>query len=90
MGLILTSFRLKTCLFHQQQKLQCIHHGLTFLLLCVPVIFADAKVLIHNSMKNSTRSVFAINPVATKNMGNGHDTFGMIDSHMEAASSVTL
>ena len=27
--------------FHQPQQVQCTHHGLTFVLLCVPAIFAD-------------------------------------------------
>ena len=27
--------------FHQPQYIQCTYHGLTFVLLCVPVLFAD-------------------------------------------------
>ena len=44
MGLISSLFDIASSqdvLFHQLQYVQCTHHGLAFVLLCVPVLFAD-------------------------------------------------
>ena len=50
MGLISSLFNVKSFQdvpFHQPQYVQYTYHGLAFVLLCVPVIFADNAIRCH-------------------------------------------